>query len=105
MRLTALSTRDPLRRVIAPEGTVWSWLLGPYINALIRVRRKTGLDQAARVLDRVWPHLDEEGLGTVSEIFDGDPPHTPRGCITQAWSVAEILRSGIEIQTRTVGKK
>ena len=87
------------------QGTVWSWLLGPYINALIRVRRKTGLDQAARVLERVWPHLDEEGLGTVSEIFDGDPPHTPRGCITQAWSVAEILRSGIEIQTRTVGKK
>jgi predicted glycogen debranching enzyme len=115
MGLRSLSPEDPAYcpRYVGPphardqayhQGTVWSWLLGPYMNALIRVRRKTGIIQAARVLDMVWPHLDEAGLGTISEIFDGEPPHTPRGCIARAWSVAEILRAGIEIQTGVLGK-
>jgi predicted glycogen debranching enzyme len=56
------------------QGTVWSWLLGPFITA----------------------HISEAGLGSISEIFDGNPPHKPRGCISQAWSVAEILRSYFE---------
>lgn len=72
------------------EGTVWAWLLGPYAEAYHRV---TG--DAAGALDVLRPfehHLRDGGLGTISEIFDGDPPHRPRGCIAQAWSVAEVLR-------------
>ncbi|HEV2438591.1 MAG TPA: amylo-alpha-1,6-glucosidase [bacterium] len=72
------------------EGTVWAWLMGPYAEAYYRV---TG--DAAGALDLLRPfehHLLDAGLGTLSEIFDGDPPHRPRGCIAQAWSVAEVLR-------------
>jgi 4-alpha-glucanotransferase len=72
------------------EGTVWGWLIGPYVEAYHRV---TG--DAAGALDLLRPlvhHLRDAGLGTISEIFDGDPPHRPRGCIAQAWSVAEALR-------------
>jgi predicted glycogen debranching enzyme len=75
------------------QGTVWTWLLGPYLDA---VRAVEG-DKAARtelkaMLPALQAHLADAGLGTLSEIFDGDPPHTPRGCISQAWSVAEVLR-------------
>lgn len=80
------------------QGTVWPWLLGPFITAYLRVSDDR---QAARAttrawLDSLWRHLRDAGLGQVSEIFDGDPPHTPRGCIAQAWSVAELLRVQIE---------
>ena len=82
---------DLLRRDRAyHEGTVWSWLIGPYAEAYYRV---TG--DAAGALGFLRPfehHLRDAGLGTISEIFDGDPPHRPRGCIAQAWSVAEVLR-------------
>ncbi|MEM2875029.1 MAG: amylo-alpha-1,6-glucosidase [Candidatus Hadarchaeales archaeon] len=74
------------------QGTVWSWLMGPFITAFVR----TGGDreEAARLIDYLaGPHLREAGLGTISEIFDGDEPHHPRGCISQAWSVAEVLRA------------
>ncbi|HZE84383.1 MAG TPA: amylo-alpha-1,6-glucosidase, partial [Puia sp.] len=72
------------------EGTVWSWLLGPYVDALIKVR---GSKEAAQVVvDRFRYHLDEGCIGSVSEIFDADAPHHPRGCIAQAWGVAEVLR-------------
>jgi predicted glycogen debranching enzyme len=73
------------------QGTVWSWLIGPFVTAFVR----QGGDRARAqgFLDRlVESHLMEAGVGTVSEIFDGDPPHDPRGCISQAWSVGEILR-------------
>lgn len=72
------------------EGTVWSWLLGPYIDALI----KTGDQQvrAKEVIENFKYHLNEGGIGTVSEIFDADAPHHPRGCMAQAWGVAEVLR-------------
>ncbi|MCA9546573.1 MAG: glycogen debranching enzyme family protein [Myxococcales bacterium] len=72
------------------QGTVWGWLIGPYVSAHLRLN---GDPQAA--LDLLAPlgrHLSEAGLGTVSEIFDGDAPFTPRGCIAQAWSVGELLR-------------
>jgi predicted glycogen debranching enzyme len=72
------------------EGTVWGWLIGPYAEAYHRV---TGDAAGALALLRpVAYHLSDAGLGTISEIFDGDPPHRPRGCIAQAWSVAEVLR-------------
>jgi predicted glycogen debranching enzyme len=75
------------------NGTVWAWLLGPYFDA---VRLIEGEEVARSELESILPvlrqHLADAGLGTISEIFDGDPPYTPRGCISQAWSVAEVLR-------------
>jgi len=80
------------------QGTVWPWLLGPFITAFVRVAEDR---EAARREARGWiagfrDHLHDAGLGQVSEIFDGDRPHRARGCIAQAWSVAEILRATVE---------
>lgn len=74
------------------QGTVWSYLLGPYIDALFYVKGEKGKPEAVRLVKKFLEHLDEAGVGTVSEIFDADPPHTARGCIAQAWGVGEILR-------------
>ncbi len=78
------------------QGTVWSWLLGPYITAKIRLEGDSGRMVVERLLNNFQHHLSDAGIGTVSEIFDGDPPHYPKGCIAQAWSVAEILRAYVE---------
>lgn len=77
------------------QGTVWSWLLGPFISAYVRVSGGTAQSrtQARDLLRGIEQHLTEAGLGQISEIFDADPPHHPRGCFAQAWSVAEILRA------------
>jgi predicted glycogen debranching enzyme len=72
------------------EGTVWSWLLGPYVDALVKVGVAKSTLQ--KVIDNFAYHLNEGCIGSVSEIFDAEPPHHPRGCIAQAWGVAEILR-------------
>jgi predicted glycogen debranching enzyme len=89
-------TGDPWHRDSAyHQGTVWSFLLGAYIDALIKVN-PDGKEKATALLIDFFPHLDEAGLGTVSEIFDGNAPHLPRGCIAQAWGVAEIFRVAIE---------
>jgi predicted glycogen debranching enzyme len=72
------------------QGTVWPWLLGPYIDALLRYRGEAG----RAILANLHAHLAEAGVGTISEIFDGDAPHASRGCIAQAWSVGEVLRVG-----------
>jgi len=74
------------------QGTVWPWLIGPYIDAVIRLRGNAGRQTAKGLLENMRAHLSQAGLGTISEIFDGDAPHTPRGCIAQAWSVSEVLR-------------
>jgi glycogen debranching enzyme len=87
---------DPFRRDRAyHQGTVWAWLIGPFVEAYLRVH---GFSAEAREQCRQWirplcDHLGQAGLGSVSEIFDGDPPHAPRGCIAQAWSVAELIRA------------
>ncbi len=78
------------------QGTVWSWLLGPFVTALVRVRGEAGRRQAAELLDTAFEHLEDACIGTVSEIFDGQPPHEPRGAPAQAWSVAELLRAYFE---------
>jgi predicted glycogen debranching enzyme len=80
------------------QGTVWPWLLGPFIRAYLKVNGRTeqARAQAAKWLDPFRQHLHTAGLGQISEIFDGDAPHQPRGCIAQAWSVAEILRAAVE---------
>ena len=72
-------------------GTVWGWLLGPFVLAHLRVYRNPAVAQT--FLESVGHQMRSHGLGTIAEIFDGDAPHTPRGCIAQAWSVAEILRA------------
>jgi predicted glycogen debranching enzyme len=77
------------------QGTVWPWLAGPFVEAWIRVRGGTEeakLEARGRFLDPLVRHLDEAGLGHVSEIADAEPPHTPRGCPFQAWSMGELLR-------------
>lgn len=74
------------------QGTVWSWLLGPYIDAIMQVNGEKGKVEASQVLNDFAYHLEEGCIGSVSEIFDADAPHHPRGCAAQAWSVAELLR-------------
>jgi glycogen debranching enzyme len=84
---------DPsVRAVSYHQGTVWSWLLGPYADALIKTGGAVGKTKARKLIEGLAPHLQEAGLGTISEIFDGDAPHAPRGCPAQAWSVGEVLR-------------
>ncbi|MBL7741180.1 MAG: glycogen debranching enzyme family protein [Chitinophagaceae bacterium] len=72
------------------EGTVWSWLLGPYVDAVVKTT--SDRSKAQEVISNFKYHLEEACIGSVSEIFDAEPPHHPRGCIAQAWGVAEILR-------------
>jgi predicted glycogen debranching enzyme len=113
--LRTLSPDDPRYRphLIGPQrerdeayhqGTVWPWLLGPYIAAALRVRGERGRAAAAELLSNMRAHLGEAGLGTISECFDGDPPHRPRGCIAQAWSVAEVLWVSV-IRSRADGEE
>ncbi len=76
------------------QGTVWAWPVGGFLEAYLRVK---GASVEAKSQVRAWlspliAHLDEAGLGTISEIFDGDSPNSPRGCFAQAWSVSEVLR-------------
>jgi predicted glycogen debranching enzyme len=80
------------------QGTVWAWLMGPFISAYLKVNGRSfdSLARAEAWLSKLQEHLGEAGLGQVSEIFDADEPHTPRGCVAQAWSVAELLRAAVE---------
>lgn len=73
------------------QGTVWGWLIGPFVSAHLRVYQD--LAEARTYLTPLVHHLADHGVGSISEIFDGDPPFTPRGCVAQAWSVAEVLRT------------
>jgi len=79
------------------QGAVWAWLIGYFIDAWLKVYndRKRAYD----FLVRFEEHLTEAGVGSISEVFDGSHPHIPRGCIAQAWSVAEVLRSIIKLQS------
>jgi len=73
------------------QGTVWGWLIGPWVDAWLRLN--PGRREEARAfLGGLVAHLDEFGVGSIAEIFDAEEPYTPRGCIAQAWSVAELLR-------------
>jgi predicted glycogen debranching enzyme len=79
------------------QGTVWPWLIGPYLTAYVKTfGRKVGRAVAEEWLGNFQEHLNEACLGQVSEIFDGDAPHRSRGCVAQAWSVAELLRATVE---------
>jgi glycogen debranching enzyme len=84
------------RDAVYHQGTVWPWLLGPFVEAWVRVHGDR--DRAReRFLAPLLAHLGEAGLGHVIEIADTDPPHTPRGCPFQAWSVGEALRLDLEV--------
>ncbi len=96
-RYRGTATGPPAERDAAyHQGTVWPWLLGPYLTALVRLRGEAGRTAGRALLEGFAPHLGEAGIGTVSEIFDGDAPHAPRGAIAQAWSVGELLRAAVE---------
>jgi predicted glycogen debranching enzyme len=107
--LRSLAPRDPgyigryggdgaQRDAAYHQGTVWGWLLGPYVRAHYRVHGDARLAQS--FLEPMAQQLNSACLGTLSEIFDGDAPHNARGCFAQAWSVAEILRSWIYLERK-----
>jgi predicted glycogen debranching enzyme len=74
------------------QGTVWPWLIGPFCDGWLRVYGESGVARVRKLIMGFEETLTEAGISTVSEIYDGDPPHSPRGAISQAWSVGEILR-------------
>jgi glycogen debranching enzyme len=73
------------------QGSVWGWLIGPYIDAWLKVHPGR-TSEARNFLSGFAPHLDQACIGSISEIFDGEEPHIARACVAQAWSVAEVLR-------------
>jgi predicted glycogen debranching enzyme len=73
------------------QGTAWSWLIGPYVDAVLRVH-DGDVGRARPVMDGLIAHLGESCIGFVGEVFDAEPPYTPGGCVAQAWGVAELLR-------------
>jgi predicted glycogen debranching enzyme len=77
------------------QGTVWAWLIGPFIDAYLKVHPDDRAG-ARRFLEGFAHHLDEACIGSISEIFDAEEPFAPRGCVAQAWSVAEVLRCWVE---------
>ncbi len=86
-----LRTRDAAYH----QGTVWAWLIGPFIDAWLKLHPDD--KKGARIFLEDFPrHLGEAGIGTISEVFDAESPFTARGCIAQAWSVAEVLRCWIK---------
>jgi predicted glycogen debranching enzyme len=86
------------------QGTVWAWLIGPYIDAWQRVFPYEK-NKSQEFLSAFGSHLNAAGLGSISEIFDAEQPFTPRGCIAQAWSVAEVLRSWLKTTCREAATK
>jgi glycogen debranching enzyme len=77
------------------QGTVWGWLIGPYIDAWLKVHPEHPAE-ARKMLEGFVPHMNEQCIGSISEVFDAEPPYTPRGCVAQAWSVAEVLRCWVK---------
>ncbi len=77
------------------QGTVWAWLIGPYVDAWLRLHPQDRAG-ARRLLCGFDRHMSEACIGSISEVFDGEQPHAPRGCVAQAWSVAEVLRAYVK---------
>jgi predicted glycogen debranching enzyme len=80
------------------QGTVWAWLIGPYVDAWLKLQPEQSREAHEQLL-KFDDHIDEACVGSISEVFDAEPPFTPRGCIAQAWSVAEVLRCLIKTRT------
>jgi predicted glycogen debranching enzyme len=77
------------------QGTVWGWLIGPFVDAWLKLHPEDRAG-ARQLLHGIVSHLDDFGLGSIAEIFDAEEPYTARGCIAQAWSVAEVLRCWVK---------
>jgi glycogen debranching enzyme len=77
------------------QGTVWGWLIGPFVDAWLKVHPEDRMG-ARKLLDGLAAHLGEACIGSISEVFDAEAPFTPRGCVAQAWSVAETLRCWVK---------
>ena len=77
------------------QGTVWAWLIGPFIDAWLRVY-PDDFQGARRFLEGFKAHLGDACIGSISEVFDAAEPFIPRGCVAQAWSVAEVLRCWVK---------
>ncbi len=77
------------------QGTAWAWLIGPFVDAYLNAFgvSEENCNYLLSLFDQLRHHLSEAGLGSISEIFDAEPPHQPKGCASQAWSVAEVLRA------------
>ncbi|MDZ7635610.1 MAG: amylo-alpha-1,6-glucosidase [Bacteroidales bacterium] len=82
------------------QGTVWPWLAGPFCEGWLRVYGEGGASKVRKLIMGFEETLTEAGISTISEIYDGDPPHTPRGAISQAWSVGEVLRIFTLLETK-----
>jgi glycogen debranching enzyme len=82
------------------QGTVWAWLIGPFVDAWLRAHPEDRTS-ARRWLEDFGPHLSGACIGSINEIFDAEAPFTPRGCVAQAWSVAEVLRAWIVTEPTT----
>lgn len=74
------------------QGTVWPWLLGHFCDAYLQIHEKSGLALVEKIFNSFEEDMTVHGIGSISEIYDGDPPHAPRGAISQAWSVSELIR-------------
>ena len=93
-----LRTRDAAYH----QGTVWAWLIGPFIDAWLKVHPDDRVG-ARRFLEGFAPHLDEACIGSISEVFDAVEPYRPRGAVAQAWSVAEVLRCWVRTAVPDAG--
>ena len=74
------------------QGTAWPWLLEHFVKSYLSVHKNSGISLARQILFGFEEDMINHGIGTISEIYDGDPPHQPKGAISQAWSVAALLR-------------
>jgi len=74
------------------QGTVWPWILGHFVEGYLKIYGKSGLSFVKNIYENMEPTMFEHGISTISEVYDGNPPHSPKGTPSQAWSVAEILR-------------
>jgi predicted glycogen debranching enzyme len=81
------------------QGTVWAWLIGPFVDAWLKLH-PDDRGGARRFLEGFMPHLGEACMGSISEVFDAEEPFAPRGCVAQAWSVAEVLRTWVKTAER-----
>jgi len=80
------------------QGTVWPWLLQPFCSSYVNIYKKSSLSLLKQIYDGFEPDMIEYGIGSIAEIYDGNPPHQPRGAISQAWSVAALLQIGKMIE-------
>jgi predicted glycogen debranching enzyme len=86
------------------QGTVWPWLYGPFCEGWLKVYGQQGVQKVKKLIFGLEAVMSEHGVSTISEIYDGDPPHFPRGAISQAWSVGEVLRIIELLETRYANK-